>query len=257
MRNHHLTIHEALQSAVKWGILSRNPADGVQLPRVERREMHILNEGDIAKLLEVAKATPYYSLFYIALYTGMRRSELLGLRWVDVDLDLSQLSVTRTLHRLRNGTIVFQQPKTAKSRRMIALPPSATLVLREHYVKQEAGRILLNIPFPPEDLVFSQSDGKPLQPDTVTHAWIKLARSAGLRGVRLHDSRHSHATIMLKAGIHPKVVQERLGHSSIQTTIDTYSHVLPGLQEAAAQRFDEGLRRHTPNVKNRVLSEKE
>lgn len=98
---------------------------------------------------------------------------------------------------------------------------------------------MLGIPLKDDDLVFSQLDGKPLLPDTVTHAWIKLVRQIGLEGIRLHDARHSHASLMLKQGTHPKIVQERLGHASIQITLDTYSHVAPGLQEAAAERFDE------------------
>lgn len=127
---------------------------------------------------------------------------------------------------------------------MIALPPSAAIVLREHRGQQGAIRTLMGMTSQTDDLVFSQPDGEPLQPDTVTHCWIKLVRRTGLRGIRFHGSRHSHATIMLKAGIHPKVVQERLGHAGIQITLDTYSHVAPGLQEAAAARFDEGLASH-------------
>jgi len=124
---------------------------------------------------------------------------------------------------------------------MIALPPSATLVLKEHREKQEATRIMLGTLLQDTDLVFSQPDGRPLRPDEVTHAWSKLARRTGLTGIRLHDARHSHASLMLKQGIHPKIVQERLGHASIGITLDTYSHVAPGLQAQAAQRFDEGL----------------
>lgn len=178
----------------------------------------------------------------------MRRSELLALRWYDIDLLLCQLYVTRTLHRLGNGEIVYRAPKTAKGRRMIALSPSTALILREHKEKQEATRIQLGIPLKDDDLVFSQFDGKPLLLDTVTHTWIKLVRRIGLQGIRLHDARHSHASLMLKAGIHPKIVQERLGHASIQITLDTYSHVAPGLQEAAAARFDELVNPSRENV---------
>ena len=162
------------------------------------------------------------------------------MRWDDVDLELAQVSVTRSFHRLRDGTDVFRVPKTAKGRRLVALPPSVALVLREHREKQEAVRAFLGLPLKGDDQVFSQPDGRPILPDTVTHVWIKLARRTGLRGIRLHDARHTHASLMLRAGIPPKIVQERLGHASIQITLDTYSHVTPGLQ-AAAIRFDEGL----------------
>jgi integrase len=169
----------------------------------------------------------------------MRRSELLALRWSDVDLVMGQVYVNRSVHRLKDGTYIFTEPKSARSRRTIALPPSAIMVLREHREKQERERAMLGISLKDDDLVFNQIDGKPLRPNTVTRAWTMLAARAGVKAIRLHDARHTHASIMLKQGIHPKIVQERLGHSSIGITLDTYSHVAPGLQEAAANRFDE------------------
>jgi len=235
----HTTIHRALKSAVKLGMISRNPADAVDIPKVAHREMHTMGEVDIHIFLEYARSTPYYPLFYLALFSGMSRSELLALRWCDIDLLLCQVSVSRTLHQLHNREIIFQQPKTNKSRRLIALSPSTVAVLREHREIQEKLRQALGIPFSDDALVFCQPNGKPLLPDSVTQAWRNLAKQAGLSGVRLHDARHSHASLMLKQGVHPKIVQERLGHASIQITLDTYSHVAPGLQEAAAKGFDE------------------
>ena len=220
------------------GLLNRNVADAVSPPRCQRPQWQTLSELDISTFLEAAKKTLYYVLFYEALFTGMRRSELLALRWCDVDLLLCQVYVTRTLHHLRTGEIVFRAPKSAKGRRMVSLSPSAALLLQAHKDKQEAIRASLGIPLKDDDLVFSDPEGKPLLPDTVTHAWIKLVRRIGLKGVRLHDARHTHASLMLKQGVHPKIVQERLGHASIQITLDTYSHVVPGLQEAAAAGFD-------------------
>jgi len=235
----HTTLHKALKSAVKLGMTTRNPADAVDTPKVPGHEMQVMSEADIQTFLEGALQTPYYALFYLALFTGMRRSELLALRWCDLDLLLCQAYVSRSLHVLSGGKVVFRQPKTAKARRTIALSPSAVLVLREHREKQEAMRAMLGISVKDDDLAFSQLDGKPFLPDTITHVWAKLIKRAGFKGVRLHDARHTHASLMLKQGIHPKVVQERLGHASIQITLDTYSHVVPGLQEAAANRFDE------------------
>ncbi|GAG61989.1 unnamed protein product, partial [marine sediment metagenome] len=229
----HSTLHKALKSAVKLGMIARNPADAVDVPKVERHEMKVMSEANIHIFLEYAKSTPYYALFYTALFTGMRRSELLGLRWSDVDLLLCQISVNRTLHQLHNRDIIFRQPKTDKGRRLIALSPSTVLVLREYKERQEKLIQSLGLTLTDDNLVFGQHDGKPLLPDSITQAWRKLARGVGLRDIRLHDARHTHASLMLKQGIHPKVVQERLGHASIQITIDTYSHVVPGLQQAA------------------------
>jgi integrase len=209
--------------------------------------MQTWDEDDIAGFLEVAKDTPYHALFYLALYTGMRRSELLALRWCDVDLLLCQVQVSRSLHQLKDGSYVFTEPKSAKSRRTIALPPSATLLLKEHREKQKLERAMLGIPLKDDDLVFSHLEGKPLRPNTITRAWSMLAARCGLKVIRLHDARHTHASLMLKQGIHPKIVQERLGHASIQMTLDTYSHVAPGLQQAAAERFDQALNHKAKN----------
>jgi len=243
VRYHHAVLHVALKTALKWGLLPRNPADAVTPGKVHTREMQTWDESDVPRFLELqaVRDTPYYELFYLALFTGMRRSELLALRWCDMDLLLCQLYVNRGLHQLKDGSYIFTEPKSAKSRRTIALPPSAAVVLREYKGKQEVTKAMLGVSLRDDDLVFSRLDGMPLRPNTVTRAWKTLAARAGLKAIRLHDARHTHASIMLKQGIHPKIVQERLGHSSIQITLDTYSHVAPGLQEAAAARFDEGL----------------
>ena len=239
VRHHHMTLHNALKCAVKWGLLVRNPVDAIEAPRATHTEMKVMSEEDINRFLTVIKPTPYYSLFYLALFTGMRRSELLGLRWSDVDLLLCQISVTRAMHRLKNGEIVFRPPKTAKGRRVVSLSPSTVIVLQKHREAQENIQLLQGLRINNDDLVFSKEDGSPLSPNSITSAWIRLAKRTGLEGIRLHDARHTHASLMLKQGVHPKIVQERLGHSTIAITLDTYSHVTPGLQEAAANRFDD------------------
>jgi integrase len=239
VRYHHAVIHKALQTALKWGLVNRNVADGVDLPPIRRTQMQTWDDDEITRFLETAKESPYYALFYTALFTGMRRSELLGLAWQDVDFLYCQVSVTRSLHQLKDGSYVFTQPKSIKSRRTIALSPSAILLLKEHKEKQELERITLGKPLAHDDLVFSTLEGKPLRPNTITRAWVTFAARAGVKVIRLHDARHTHASIMLKQGVHPKIVQERLGHSSIEMTLDIYSHVMPGLQEAAAKRFDD------------------
>lgn len=237
-----------MDTALKWGLINRNPSDAITAPRPQRSEMHTMNEDDLHTFLEAAKKTPYYVLFYLALFTGMRRSELLALRWCDVDLLLCQAYVTRSLHHLRTGEIVFRAPKTAKGRRMVSLSPSAALLLQEYKDKQSAQRAMLGIALKDDDLVFNDLEGKPLLPDTASHAWAKLIKRSGFEGIRFHDARHTHASLMLKQGVHPKVVQERLGHATISTTLDLYSHVSPGLQQAAAENFDKLLNGRHVNV---------
>lgn len=241
VRHHHTALHKALQTALEWGLLSRNVADAVKPPRPQRTEMNTWEQEDMAKFLDGAKTTPYHALFYTALFTGMRRSELLALRWQDVDFIFGQVYVNRGLHRLKDHSYVFTQPKSAKSRRTVALPPSASLVLQAHREAKEREALMLGKPLPDDALVFCTAEGEPLRPNTISRAWTVLAARCGLKVIRLHDARHTHASLMLKQGIHPKIVQERLGHASIQITLDTYSHVTPGLQAAAAAKFDEGL----------------
>ncbi len=242
----HSLLAEALGYAVKMGLLNRNVAQATEAPRADHKVMSTLAAEDVPRFLETAQETPYYTLFYLLLHTGLRRGEALALRWKNVDLGLASLgisaylSVTETAYKL-NGTCIIKEPKTSKSRRRIALSPSLALVLRQYRVEQEAQRALLGKPLTNEDFVFAHLDGTPLDPSTVSHTFNKVIRRAGLPHIRLHDLRHTHASLLLQVGTHPKIVQERLGHSSIRVTLDTYSHVMGGLQEATAQRFDDFL----------------
>jgi len=242
----HSLLAEALGYAVKMGLLSRNVAQATEAPRPDHKVMPTLAPEDIPRFLEAAQETPYYTLFYLLLHTGLRRGEALALRWKSIDLGLvslgvsAYLSVTETAYKL-DGTCIIKEPKTSKSRRRIALSPSLALVLRQYRAEQEAQRTLLRKPLTDEDFVFAHPDGTPLDPSTVSHTFNKVLRRAGLPHIRLHDLRHTHASLLLQAGTHPKIVQERLGHSSIRVTLDTYSHVMGGLQEVAAQRFDDFL----------------
>jgi len=242
----HSLLAEALGYAVKMGLLSRNVAQATEAPRADHKVMPTLAPEDVPRFLEAAQESPYYTLFYLLLHTGLRRGEALALKWKNVDLGLASLgisaylSVVEAAYKL-NGTYVIKEPKTSHSRRRIALPPSLGLVLRQHKAGQEAQRALLGKPLTDNDFVFAHPDGSPLDPSTVSHAFNKVMRKAGLPHIRLHDLRHTHASLLLQAGVHPKIVQERLGHSSIRVTLDTYSHVIGGLQEVAAQRFDDLL----------------
>jgi len=203
--------------------------------------MNILAPGDIPRFLDAARETPYYVFYCLLLSTGLRRGEALALRWGNVDFLGGELQVVETAFKLNDGTYVIKEPKTPHSCRAVALPPSLTVLLREHRIDQEALGARMSKPLSGIDLVFARSDGSPLDPNAVTRAFSSLVRKTGLPHMRLHDLRHTHATLMLKAGVHPKIVSERLGHAGISITLDTYSHVLPGLQEAAARTFDELL----------------
>ena len=235
----HVCLHKAISNAIKTGLLKYNPMEGVESPKVERRAMKTMTEDNITLFLNKARETEYYALFFTYLFTGLRRGEALSLRWGDIDLQGAQLSVSRTMQFL-NNKITFKQPKTTSSCRQIALSPNTCVVLKVHRGEQNAIRKISELSKAGDnDLVFCHADGSPYLPRTISHCWFKLTHRCGLDGIRLHDARHSHATLMLKNGTSPKVIQERLGHSSFSTTMNLYAHVSPGMQKQAVDKFDE------------------
>lgn len=235
---HYRIMSKALDDAIRMGLLAVNPCKGVRPPRPLRHDIPAIGSDDLARLIAAMMGSSYYLYYYTLLLTGMRRSELLALRWRDLDLDLASVYVAHSLHRLDDGKVIIKEPKTPSSRRMVDLPPSLALLLREHKKDQQLQRVVLSPSLKDEDFVFCHDDGSALNPSTVTHSFSKVAVAAGMPYLRLHDLRHIHATMLLKAGTHPRIVQERLGHSTIATTLDIYSHTVPGMQKAAAERLD-------------------
>ena len=234
-------LHRALQTAIKWRRVTINPADNVDIPKAPHTDMQIWNESEVIQFLETARSTPYHCLFYLAIFSGARRGELLALRWQDVDLTTGQLSISRSVQHV-NGEYVFSQPKTEKSRRTFALPKSATLLLKQLREATEHSRSRMGEKVTDTDLIFTHTyDGVPLRPNTVSRAWEHIAKKAEVKVIRFHHARHTHASLMLQQGVPLKVVSERLGHSSISVTADVYAHIIPGMQENAAQRFDDAF----------------
>jgi integrase len=235
-------LHKALKDAVQLGILAVNPCDGVQPPKPDDKEMSFLTPAAIGTFLTHAQESPfpYYYLFRTMLYTGLRRSEALALTWRNLDLDKRTLTVTETLHRTAGGKFVLQPPKTKNSRRVIDLSESLTEVLQEYRSQVEDQRVMLNTPLADSDLVFAHVGGSPLDPSTVSHEFLKTARRAGLQ-IRLHDLRHTYATLMLAAGVNVKALSQSLGHSNVSITLGIYSHLLPGTGKSAAEQFDKLL----------------
>ena len=238
---HHNLIREALSHAVKWQTVVRNVAEAVDPPRVGRKEMRALTSSEVHRLLEACEDTPWYPIFHTLTWTGLRRSELLGLRWRDVDLTLAALRVVHSLQQLNTGEFIYQEPKTNAGRRTIALSPASCVVLRKHREQQETGAALIGKPIADDALIFGHRDGSPRSPSTLTLAFRRLTRRIGLQSVRLHDLRHTMASLYLEQGVNPKTVAERLGHASVAITLDLYSHCLPGVQEAAAAQFDAAM----------------
>ncbi len=237
----HRIIFQVLRWGVKMGALSRNVAEAVEPPRPQRRESQTLDWEGVRKFLEVVQSSSYYPLFLMALLTGLRRSELLALRWQDVDMEMGTLSVNRSLVKLRTGELIMAPPKSGRPR-VIHLPLGAVACLKRVRERREADALRLGQTLLRESLVFSRLDGSALLPDSISHIFGKLAAKARLKGrIRFHDLRHTHASLMLAEGIHLKVVSERLGHSGIGITGDLYSHVLPGLQREAVMQWGESF----------------
>jgi len=235
---HHRILSKALDYAVKMGVVVRNVADVVQPPRVARVTMRTLSPEEVTRFLEAAKDTDYYVYFAGLVFTGVRRGEMLALRWRNLDLDIGTLAVVETAYRLGNGEYRIKEPKTPQSRRTVILSSSLVELFKVYRADQELLRIQLGVSLNADDFVFIRPDGSPINPNAVTLAFKRIIKRAGLKDIRIHDLRHTHASLMLKAGVHPKVVSERLGHSNISITMDIYSHVMPGMQEAAVERFD-------------------
>jgi len=237
VRYTHAVIYSALKQALKEQLIARNVAEAVVLPAQQKKEIRPLTTEEVHRLLSAAKDDRLYPAFLLELGSGLRRGELLGLRWQDVDLKAGVITVRQSLIRTRAG-LVFQEPKTERSKRNLPLPPAVVRELKAHRARQAEEKLLLGPDYEDRGLVFCLENGKPLDPRNFTRHFELLLKKAGLPHVRFHDLRHTHATQLLGLGVHAKIVQERLGHTTISTTLDTYSHAVPGLQEEAARKLD-------------------
>ena len=222
----HAVIHRGLEQSFKWGIISKNVADLVEAPRPERKELTIFTVEQCRIFLEGIKDDRLYPFYALAIGCGLRLGELLPLEWQDYNFENSTVSVRRTLQRVRGKTIIGE-PKSEKSRRVVAIPSFVLEVLKDRKS---------------EGLVFSTRNGTAFSPRNIQRHFANTLVKLGLPKIRFHDLRHTFATIMLSQNVHPKTVQEALGHSSIVLTLDTYSHIIPSMQKEASEKMDALLR---------------
>lgn len=236
-------LRQALKQAVRWRLLPVNPAADVDLPKWKKREMRAMSPEEAERFRRACEGRPMGLLFSFLLATGLRPGEALGLRWRDCELEARQVRVTQTLVRLKSGAWEFRPPKTRTSRRTVPVPRSLARELLEHRRRQAARRLAKGPKWQDHDLVFSGLQGQPIDAHNLGtryfKAILKVARLS--HELRVYDLRHSCATLLLAAGEHPKVVAERLGHATTTLTLDTYTHVLPGMQERATERLEEML----------------
>lgn len=200
--------------------------------------MQVLTQEQVNILLEDIKDTPLFIPVLLAVTCGMRRGEILALKWANIDFDKKTIYISNSLIET-DGEIIMQDPKTETSRRTIYMPDVVIKALKEHKKKQAQNKLMLGQNYNDDDFVCCWDNGQPFRPDFITHAFTKVLKKLNLPHVRFHDLRHTHVTLLLQQDVHPKIVQERLGHSSISMTLDTYSHVLPNMQQEAANRIDE------------------
>jgi len=235
----HAVLHKALRQAVLWGILGWNPSDAVIKPKKKKAEIKVLNDVQVRNLLLVAKGSSIEVLIHTAITTGLRFGELLGLKWSDLDWNNRTLQIQRQVYFLPQKGNVFAELKTKASQRTIVLGKTTLELLKTHWKEQQTLKEEMKETWHDLDLIFPSQTGNPNDKGNLSRRFKKLLETAGLPPIRFHDLRHTAATLMLLQGINPKIVQERLGHSDISMTLNTYSHVLPSMQQDAADKIDE------------------
>ena len=253
----HSVLHRSLGQATKWGLIPRNPASLVDPPKVPKREFRPLLPEEAQRFLEAAEGDRFYALYVLAITCGLRQGELLGLTWENVDLDKGILQVRYQLQWVKREAVrgggkrekpswVLTEPKSAKSRRTVMLPQVAVQALKKHRVQQIAEKLEMGEVWQDLGFVFTTPIGTPQDASGLRkRSFQPLLKRAGVPRIRFHDLRHTCATVLLAQGVHPKVVQEQLGHSQISLTLDTYSHILPTLQQEAANEMDKMFGKNT------------
>ena len=242
VRHVHAVLHKALRDALRLGLIVRNPADLVSPPRASHVEMRTLNPEEVRRLLDAANEDRLEALYVLALTTGMRQGEILASRWRHLDFEARTIQVRGTLQRAEGG-LVIMEPKTAGSRRLVALTRDALAALRTHRVAQATGRLAAGAAWEDHDLIFANEVGRPIEAgNLIRRSFLPLLTRANLPRIRFHDLRHTAATLMLGQNVHPKVVAEMLGHSRVGVTLDLYSHVTPTMQRQATDALEAVLR---------------
>ena len=235
----HTILGECLGDAVRKGVLARNPQEAATAPKISTKAdgtvtMNTWSATQVATFLDRTSDHRHHALWAFLLLTGCRRGEALGLRWVDVDLDRARANVQQTIGKA-GGKIVVGTTKSGAGRRPVALDTDLVRILSAQKIAQDDEKALVGVGYDDHGLVFANPDGTPLYPEGVSRMFGEKAEKAGLPKIRLHDCRHTWATLALQAGVHPKVVQERLGHANVSITLSIYSHVAPSMHDDAAE----------------------
>ena len=249
----HRLLSEAFRMAVRWQLLARNPCDAVTPPKMQPREVQVIDENETAWLIDASQGTRLYLPILMSVCAGLRRGEILAATWGNLDTERGTLRVVRALSQTKNDGVFFKEPKSRRSR-TVALPPLLLEALAAHRAQQEENREMLGSGYADNDLICCLPDGSVWKPSAFTSTYGALLRRRGLSGPNFHALRHSHASHMLRAGVDLKAVQMRLGHARASFTLGTYAHLLPGQDEEAARRIDALLRKAIDqNRQSRVM----
>lgn len=237
-------LRSALNQALRWDLVNRNVATLVDPPRVKRTNIEPFTVDELQVFLEAAEGSRFRALFVLAVSTGARRGEILGLRWSNIDLKAGLLTVAYALQRVKGRGLELVEPKSESSRRTLRLSQGALAALKEHRLQQLQARLAAGSQWQEAGFVFTTGKGTPLDHHGVITEFKRVLAKAGLRAQRFHDLRHAHASLLLAEGVHPRVVMEMMGHSQISLTLNTYSHVIPALQSDAVAKIDAALMRN-------------
>jgi integrase len=244
VRYMHMLLKAALKQAVAWRLVHFNEAAAVKPPRAEKKQMTTYDMPRTAKVLEALQGQRIYIPALLAALCGLRRGEISALRWRHVDLEAGYLKIMEGVEQMNNGGVRIKETKSGRAR-TVALPTSVRDVLRTHKLKQAQDLLRLGIRVTDESFVACLADGSMMRPKYLTHEWLRAVRKADVPRICFHGLRHTHATLLLASGVHPKIASERLGHSNIAITLDLYSHVMPGMQEDAVAKVDAAFRTAT------------
>jgi integrase len=237
----HAVLRAMLNQAMREELVARNVARLVQPPAPDRDEIRPWSDAEARLFLSAVRGHRLSALFVVALGLGLRRGELLGLRWVDVDFTSGQLRVWQTLQRVKGDGVVYGPPKSRRSRRVLTMPAVVVIALRQHRRQQDADRLSAGDSWTETGLVFTTTTGGHLEPRNLNTTYARLITRAAVRPIRFHDLRHTCATLLLSRGVSPRMVMDVLGHSQISVTMNTYGHVIPAMQQEAAGHMDAAL----------------
>ncbi|WP_181557086.1 tyrosine-type recombinase/integrase [Thermaerobacillus caldiproteolyticus] len=247
IRHMHNLLNQAFDQAVRWSLVKMNPVRNAKPPKVKSEEKTTWTVDEVNRFLNLIKNRSIEIPYFLAIFTGMRRGEVLGLKWDDVDFENKKIRIKRSLCFVSGQGLIFKEPKTQKSKRQISISQHVVNVLKKHKQKQEFQKEKLWRQYEDNNLIVCTDDGKPLDPRNLLRQFYRLIEEANVPRISFHDLRHTHATILMQQGENPKVVSERLGHSRVGITLDLYSHVSDDLQEQAAEKFENTLLKLSQN----------